>query len=124
MGTRHGSAARGGRAKGVQLCAMPVEFYEWQYGLGAKASHTHLDLRSRRIASSVVRQCPPVLPRNLDYTLLFLLQVHVCLFLIPHSALPLSTGVLALLRRLRAVACMLPVLIVQQSASSEQILRE
>ncbi|CDJ61056.1 hypothetical protein, conserved [Eimeria maxima] len=51
-------------------------------------------------------------------------RVHVCLFLIPHSALPLSTGVLALLRRLRAVACMLPVLIVQQSASSEQILRD
>ncbi|CDI83759.1 hypothetical protein, conserved [Eimeria praecox] len=51
-------------------------------------------------------------------------SVHVCLFLIPNSALPLSTGVLALLKRLRAVACMLPLLIAQQTASYEEILRD
>ncbi|CDJ36157.1 uncharacterized protein EMH_0037800 [Eimeria mitis] len=51
-------------------------------------------------------------------------RVHICLFLIPHLALPLSTGVLALLKRLRAVACMLPLLIVQQTTSNEQILRD
>lgn len=54
----------------------------------------------------------------------FFLQVHVCLFLIPHSALPLPAEVLALLKRLRAVACMLPLLVVQHTTSCEQILRE
>lgn len=51
-------------------------------------------------------------------------QVQVCLFLISRSTLPLSAGLLALLKRLHAVTSLLPLIIVEQNAPQEQMLRE
>ncbi|OEH77663.1 uncharacterized protein LOC34617996 [Cyclospora cayetanensis] len=51
-------------------------------------------------------------------------RVHVCLFLIPQSVLPLSTEILALLKRLRAVTCLLPLLVVLQHTTPDQISRD
>ncbi|KAL8270949.1 hypothetical protein Esti_005104 [Eimeria stiedai] len=48
-------------------------------------------------------------------------RIHVCLFLVPHTAVPLPTIFLALLKRLRAVACLLPLLVVQQPISADQL---
>ncbi|KAL8448674.1 hypothetical protein Emed_003583 [Eimeria media] len=48
-------------------------------------------------------------------------EIHVCLFLVPYNAVPLPAIFLALLKRLRAVACLLPLLVVQQSISPEQL---
>ncbi|KAL8440361.1 hypothetical protein Efla_000249 [Eimeria flavescens] len=48
-------------------------------------------------------------------------RVHICLFLVPHDAVPLPSVFLALLKRLRAVTCLLPVLVIQQPLSSENL---